>query len=121
MRLKPAGASDTPHRADIDAGHLRHHDSGPVGRPGGRIALVGATTRSVTSAPSGEMREGRVLSRNRPSKPSSLKRSYQSQAYVFDLAVRRMISLESSPWAVSNTIRARQTCFCAALWSLIRA
>ena len=58
------------------------------------------------------MREGRVLSRSRPSTPSSTKRSCQRQTQVFDLPVRRMISTVPTPSAVSRTISARQTCFC---------
>ena len=76
-----------------------------------------ATTRFATSASSGSIREGRVLSRRSPSKPSSMKRSCHRQTQVFDLAVRRMISFVPSPSAVSKTISARQTCFCEALRS----
>jgi hypothetical protein len=46
------------------------------------------------------MRVGRVLSRRRPSRPASAKRSCQRQTQVFDLAVRRMISFVPSPSAV---------------------
>ncbi len=65
--------------------------------------------------------EGRVLSRSRPSKPSSMNRSCQRQTQVLDLPVRRMISFVPNPSAVNRTISARQTCFCAALRSLMRA
>ena len=84
--------------------------------PGGS-ARVSATTRSATSGPSGGMREGRVLSRRSPSKPSAAKRSCQRQTQVFDLPVRRMISIVPTPSAVKSTISARQTCFCGALRS----
>ena len=53
------------------------------------------------------IREGRVLSRRRPSMPSSMNRSCQRQTQVFDLAVRRMMSLVPTP-ALSNTIAARK-------------
>src|SRR5882762_1126027 len=58
---------------------------------------VSATTRSATSAPKGATREGRVLSCNRPFKPSAMKRSCQRQTQVFDLPVCRMISLVADP------------------------
>ena len=67
-----------------------------VASPGGS-ASVSATTRAATSAPSGGMREGRVLSRSRPSTPSAMKRSCQRQTQVFDLPVRRMISFVPTP------------------------
>ena len=51
----------------------------------------------------------------------AMKRSCQRQTHVFDLPAWRMISMVPSPAAVSSTIRARQTCFCAALRSLVRA
>jgi len=77
----------------------------------GGSAAVSATTLSITSWPSGATREGRVLSRKRPSTPSSAKRSCQRQTQVFDLPVRRMISTVPTPCALSSTISARQTCF----------
>jgi hypothetical protein len=57
------------------------------------------------------MREGRVLSRSNPSKPSAAKRFYQRQTQVLDLPVSRMIAFVPSPSPLSNTIQARQTCF----------
>src|ERR1700734_3755810 len=66
--------------------------------PGGSPS-VKATTRSVASALSGLIREGRVLSRTRPSNPSSRKRSCQRQTEVLDLPVRRMISFVPTPSA----------------------
>src|ERR1700722_3397287 len=79
--------------------------------PGGSPS-VSATTRSAVSAPGGLIRERRVLSRSRPSNPSSIKRSCQRQTQVLDLAVRRLISFVPTPSAVNSTITARQTCFC---------
>ena len=84
--------------------------------PGGSPS-VSATTRPAASAPSGLMREGRVLSRSSPSKPSSIKRSCQRQTQVLDFPVRLMIAFVPTPSAVNSTISARQTCFCGALRS----
>ena len=67
------------------------------------------------------MREGRVLSRRRPSTPSCMNRSCQRQTQVFDLPVWRMISLVPTPSALERMIAARQACFCAALRSLVIA
>src|SRR3954447_15502404 len=67
------------------------------------------------------MREGRVLSCRRPSMPSFMNRSCQRQTQVFDLPVRRMISLVPTPSALERMIAARQACFCEALRSLVIA
>ena len=67
------------------------------------------------------MREGRVLSRRRPSKPSAAKRSCQRQTQVLDLPVSCTIAFMAAPSALSNTIQARQTCFCGALRSRTNA
>src|SRR5829696_6820751 len=72
---------------------------------------VRATTLSMTSWPSGGTRDGRVLSRSRPSTLSCAKRSCQRQTQVLDFPVRRMISTVPRPLAESSTISARQTCF----------
>lgn len=53
----------------------------------GGSSMVNATTRSLTEGSSFAMREGRVLSRKRPSTPSTAKRSCQRQTQVFDLRV----------------------------------
>src|SRR5438067_8133732 len=45
----------------------------------GGSGSVSATTRSATSGSTAGMRDGRVLSRNRPSMPSSAKRSCHRQ------------------------------------------
>src|SRR6266480_5628701 len=87
----------------------------------GGSASVSATTRAATSGPSGGMREGRVLSCRRPSMPSFMNRSCQRQTQVFDLPVRRMISLVPTPSALERMIAARQACFCEALRSLVIA
>ena len=83
--------------------------------------MVSATTRSATEGSSFGMREGRVLSRKSPSTPSAAKRSCQRQTQVLDLPVSHMIAFVPAPLALSNTICARQTCFCGALRSLTRA
>ena len=67
------------------------------------------------------MRDRRVLSRNKPSKPSSMKRCCQRQTQVLDLPISRMIALVPTPSAESRTIWARQTFFWAELRSAIRA
>src|SRR6476659_1662042 len=46
-----------------------------------------------------------------------MKRSCQRQTQVFDLPVRRMISLVPTASALNRTISARQTCLCGALRS----
>jgi hypothetical protein len=80
--------------------------------PGGSPVVVSATTRAATSAPSGGMRGGRVLSRSSPSTPAVMNRSCQRQTATLLVPARRMISTVPWPSAVSSTIRARQTCFC---------
>jgi hypothetical protein len=77
----------------------------------GGSSMVNATTRSLTEGSSFAMREGRVLSRKRPSTPSTAKRSCQRQTQVLDLPVSRMIALVPTPAALSSTICARHTCF----------
>lgn len=77
----------------------------------GGSANVRVATRSAMSGPSGLIREGRVLSRSRPSTPSRMKRSCQRQTQVLEVPVRRMISTVPTPSALSSTITARQTCF----------
>src|ERR1700722_20193905 len=46
-----------------------------------------------------------------------MKRSCQRHTQVFDLPVRRMISLVPTPSALNRTISARQTCLCGLLRS----
>src|SRR5829696_4197281 len=70
--------------------------------PGGS-ASVRATIRSPTSGPNGAMRDGRVLSRRRPSTPSAAKRSCQRQTAVLLLPVRRMMAAVPRPSAVAST------------------
>ena len=68
--------------------------------------------RNATSGSSGGMREGRVLSRSRPSTPSAMNRSCHLQTQGFDFPVRRTISTVPAPSAVARMIPARQTCRC---------
>ncbi len=55
---------------------------------GDHVIVVNATTRPATSGPRGAMREGRVLSRNSPSKPSVAKRGPLCQAKTTSLRHR---------------------------------
>jgi len=70
---------------------------------------------------SGGTREGLVLSRLRPSTPSSRYRCCQRQTVGFDVCARRMISKVPCPSAVASTISARQTSLRGVLRLLIRA
>jgi len=75
-----------------------------VGSPGGS-ASVRATIAATTSAASGGMRDGRVLSRKRPSTPACMKRSCQRQTTDLLLPVCCMTAAVPRPSAVNNTIR----------------
>jgi len=76
---------------------------------GGVSCTVLVITLRRVSHGSGGTRDGRVLSRLRPPKPSSRKRACQRQTVGLDVFERRMISLVPQPSAVANTISARQT------------
>jgi hypothetical protein len=52
-----------------------HRACGPVSLRGGGSVLVSASTRSITGRVSGGIRDGRVLSRTRPSTPAVMNRS----------------------------------------------
>src|SRR5512134_3841808 len=82
-----------------------------VASPGGSPA-VNSTTRAITVLSKGSLRDGRVLSRSRPSTPAPMNRSCQRQITDLLLPVCRMSAAVPSPSAVKSTIRARQTCFC---------
>ena len=60
--------------------------------PGGSPVVVGVTTRAATSAPSGGMRDGRVLSRSSPSTPATMNRSCQRQTATLLTPACRMIA-----------------------------
>jgi hypothetical protein len=57
--------------------------------------------------------------RGRRRQPACMKRSCQRHTQVFDLPVRRMISLVPTPSALNRTISARQTCLCGVLRSRV--
>jgi hypothetical protein len=78
---------------------------------GGVSFTVFAITLRRVSRGSGGTREGRVLSRFRPSTPSSRYRACQRQTVGFDVLARRMISLVPQWSADANMIPARQTTF----------
>ena len=118
VRLQAMGTPDAPDRAFTDAGRRGHHRGRPMGRLDGRVRQRQRHHAPATSGPKGGMRDGRVLSRRRPSMPSSMNRSCQRQTQVFDVPVRRMISCVPTPSALKRMIAARHTCFCAALRSL---
>src|SRR6266487_4006107 len=84
-----------------------------VASPGG-----GPVTRPMTSctvsAGSGALPGLRVLSRSKPSTPSSMNRACQVHTTGFALPDRRMISAVPQPAAVARRIWARHTCFCGA-------
>jgi hypothetical protein len=111
VQLQSMGPSDPLHRTDADADRFGHH----CGRPMRRLAQWIAERQCQRAFPqlvgSGGMREGRVRSGNRPVTAARMSRSCQRHTVPLLIPVRRMISLVPTPSAVSNTIRARQTCF----------
>ena len=60
--------------------------------PGGSES-VSCTTHPMIAVPSGGMRDGRVLSRSRPSTPACMNRSCQRQTAVLATPAWRMISV----------------------------
>ena len=120
----PGSISDPPHRPTLD-GEMPNA-SAMVERLqwvalGGVSCIVFAITLRRVSRGSAGTREGRVLSRLRPSIPSSRKRPCQRQTVGFDVFARRMISLVPQPSAVASTIWARQTTLRAVFRSVSRA
>ena len=87
----------------------------------GGSASVSATTRAATSGPSRRDARGPRLVVQEAGDASFMNRSCQRQTQVFDLPVRRMISLVPTPSALERMIAARQACFCEALRSLVIA
>lgn len=67
VRLKAVFAPDTVDGTGADIDGLRHHGRSPLGRLAGGSVWLSATTRSATLAPRAGMRDGRVLSRSKPS------------------------------------------------------
>ena len=86
---------------------------------GGVSVAVLASTFALTASDSGLRPGGRVLSRRRPSTPSSPNRACQRHTQGFDLPVSRQIALTLSPSAVASTICARQTTLASVLRSLM--
>ena len=123
MRLQPVRAPDPLHRAGADADQPSPwpRRSSAWSRPADRRSWSASSTRAVTSAPKGGMREGRVLSRSSPSTPAVMNRSCQRQTATLLTPACRMIRAVPWPLAVNSTIRARQTCFCGLLRSATTA
>ena len=88
MRLKAMPAPDALHRGDADAGRLGHRRRRPVGHLARRFLQRPGHDAGDDSAPSGGIRDGRVLSRRSPSTPSCTNRSCQRQITVLALPVR---------------------------------
>src|SRR3984893_5059047 len=122
VRRQAMSLPDALNRGQANARHLGHQPPGPVRRLAGRIAErqghdplgrlqrhAGRTRRAVPG--------GRVLSRSKPSTPSSMNRACQRQTAVLLTRAVRMISTVPTPSAVASTIRALQTCFCRLLRS----
>ena len=63
-----------------------------VASPGGSPVVVSVDHAGRTSAPSGGMRDGRVLSRSSPATPAVMNRSCQRQTATLLVPARRMIS-----------------------------
>jgi hypothetical protein len=116
VRLQPMGAPDPLHGADADPDLRSHCRRGPMRLFAGRRG-EGESDHVLRDG----MRDGRVLSRSKLSTPASMNRSCQRQTAVLATPACRMISAVPCPSAVSNTIRARQTCFCGLLRSAAMA
>jgi hypothetical protein len=103
-RVAPArsAARSSPRRRDAD--DFGYHHAAPVRRSERRF-LLRHGDRSAMSCPRGAIREGRLLSRKRPSMPSCAKRFCRRKTQVFDLPVRRMISFVPTPAADRRTAR----------------
>ena len=67
VRLETMRAPDALDGTRADTDGFRHHSSSPMGRLGGRIGPGERYNTLGDIRPSGGMREGRVLSRKRPS------------------------------------------------------
>ena len=117
VRLEFMGAPDALDRTDADAGRLRHHRRGPVGRLDRRVGQGQRDHPFRHISP--ERRDARWprLVAQESSQPLGIKRACQRQTQVFDLPVRRMIATVPRPSALSRTISARQTCF----WAVLRS
>jgi hypothetical protein len=117
VRLK---AMRTPNALDgtgADANRFRHRGGSPVGRFCWRVAL-GERHDAL-----GDIRPQRRDARRPRLVAQETVISFLHEALlpapdtVFDLRVRRMISLVPTPSVLNRTISARQTCLCGALRS----
>ena len=117
MRSKAVRTPDALDRTRTDIDDLRHHDGGPVRRLCRRVGL-GERHDALDDVRLQRLdaRRPRLVAQETVI-PSCMKRSCQRQTQVFDLPVRRMISLVPIPSALNRTISARQTCLCGALRS----
>ena len=115
------GVPDALNGADRNAGGFRHHRAGPVRRLQGRVFKR-----------QGDNPFGDLVSQRRDAGRPRLVAKQAVEAVLHEpflpapdaglgLACRRMISFVPIPSALSKTISARQTCFCAALRSMMRA
>jgi hypothetical protein len=117
VRLKAVRTPDALDGTRADVDDLRHHGGGPVGRLCWRVGLSeGHDALGDVRPQRGDARRPRLVAQETVI-PSCMKRSCQRQTQVFDLPVRRMISLVPTPSALNRTISARQTCLCGVLRS----
>ncbi len=112
--VRPPDALD---RTCADADCFRHHSGGPMGRFGRRIGLGEHHDTLNETRPQWRESRGSRLIVQQTVATTCMKRSCQRHTQVFDLPVRRMISLVPTPSALNRTISARQTCLCGALRS----
>ena len=121
MGLEPMGAPDAVHGRDADAGCFRHRRACPVRGLGRRRLHRQRHDAPGDSGVGFRDARGPRLVAQQPFKALGGEAFLQRQTQVLDLPVRLMIAFAPSPSVGSSTIRARQTCFCAALRSPIRA
>ena len=105
VRLELVGLPDALDRAQRKAHGLGHGAAGPMGDAAGRLAQGELPPRMATLASdTGGMPGGRVLSRNRPSMPSSAKRCCHRHTIGRLMPTRLAISSTGSRSAESRTI-----------------
>ena len=112
---------DAPDRAGADAARPCHQLGGPMGGLAGRIGKRQRDLSCGAPPARGRNARGPRLPAQGAPIPSLMNRSCQRHTQVFDLSVRRMISLVPTPSALERMIAARQACFCEALRSLLTA
>jgi hypothetical protein len=114
MRLQAVRPPDALDGTCADIDDLCHPGGGPVSRFCWRGGLGERHDAFGDVRPQRrDARTSRLVSQE------TVKRSCQRQTQVFDLPVRRMISLVPTPSALNSTISARQTCLCGALRSRV--